>query len=216
MEVWMRQQSSERGPYSACGQVALSCSHCKWQQPFQRIHGVSNSQCELPTCEFELPFDKLSEATSHELGTNLVGKDYSCSSAAASTITGILRRLMGIILRWLEIFRWCTWRATFVRIWWGHYLQHNSWKRFTTNQIFTKESKIVVRASVPIMKGPRITISFLSSSLLFSGRMQRLKSLEKTKFGSCQCQRCSDPTELGTFINGIFCLLCRNREGILL
>lgn len=80
---------------------------------------------------------------------------------------------------------------------------------------FTKNGKMLVRSTIPIAKGTRITINYSTDPLL--GTMQRLKRLENTKsLGYCPCQRCSDPTELGTFSSGILCTSCPNQEGILL
>ena len=49
-----------------------------------------------------------------------------------------------------------------------------------------------------------------------SGTFQRQQVMKRRKFGGCHCQRCSDPTELGTFTSGIYCFRCPNREGIIL
>lgn len=35
-------------------------------------------------------------------------------------------------------------------------------------------------------------------------------------FLDCHCDRCKDPTELGTLVGGIFCPKCPNQKGILL
>lgn len=70
-----------------------------------------------------------------------------------------------------------------------------------------------MRAAVPIAKGSRITLDSLCSMF---GTLQRQQIMEKTKFGGCRCQRCCDPTELGTFTSGIYCLRCPNREVVLL
>ncbi len=80
---------------------------------------------------------------------------------------------------------------------------------------FTITGKMLVRSTVPITKGSKITINYAANPLL--GTMERLKLLETTRFlGSCDCQRCKDPTELGSFTSGIFCTKCPNHEGILL
>jgi len=80
---------------------------------------------------------------------------------------------------------------------------------------FTPNGKMLVRSTVPIAKGTRVTLNYSTDPLL--GTMQRLRKLELTKsLGSCHCQRCSDPTELGTFASGIFCTKCPSQEGILL
>ena len=74
---------------------------------------------------------------------------------------------------------------------------------------------MLVRTTVPIANGSKITINYTTNPLL--GTVERLKLLETTRFlGSCDCQRCKDPTELGSFTSGIFCTKCPNHEGILL
>ncbi len=73
--------------------------------------------------------------------------------------------------------------------------------------------EIIIRAAVAISKGTRICFSHVNSLLLTAKRQLKLA---QTKFGSCCCQRCVDPTECGTFINGIYCKMCPNLKGILL
>ena len=86
---------------------------------------------------------------------------------------------------------------------------------------FTKSGKILVRSTVPITKGSKITLNYCGEpdypkKALF-GTKQRLESLDRTRFsGMCQCLRCRDPTELGTYTSGIFCAQCPDKEGILL
>jgi hypothetical protein len=38
------------------------------------------------------------------------------------------------------------------------------------------------------------------------GTQARREHLTATKYFTCRCERCSDPTELGTYISGIRCL----------
>ncbi len=84
-----------------------------------------------------------------------------------------------------------------------------------TEHTFTKSGKILVRSTVPISKGSKITLNYSKEPML--GTIKRLESLKNGRFiGFCQCQRCSDPSELGTFVSGIFCTVCPKQEGILL
>lgn len=46
--------------------------------------------------------------------------------------------------------------------------------------------------------------------------MRQSVLLKKTIFEACQCERCKDPTELGTFASGIYCPHCPKKEGLLL
>lgn len=82
-----------------------------------------------------------------------------------------------------------------------------------TRNSFTKSGKIIVRAAVPISKGTKICFNYVDP-LLWTAKRQM--ELEQTKFGSCSCQRCVDPTELGTYVNGIYCKMCPTLKGILL
>ncbi len=79
----------------------------------------------------------------------------------------------------------------------------------------TNDEKIIIRASVPITKGSRITLRF-SKAPLFATTMERQLYLDPTKFNRCACVRCKDPSELGTFASGVYCQKCPNLEGILL
>jgi len=79
----------------------------------------------------------------------------------------------------------------------------------------TKDEQIIIRASVPITKGSKITLRF-SKAALFVATMERQLYMEDTKFKLCRCVRCKDPTELGTYASGVYCRKCPNLKGILL
>ncbi len=79
---------------------------------------------------------------------------------------------------------------------------------------FTKDGQIVIRAAVPIAKGTKIYLNF--SNPLW-GILKRQADLEQLRLGGpCRCQRCSDPSEMDSFITGVYCPICPNQEGILL
>ena len=81
--------------------------------------------------------------------------------------------------------------------------------------MLTKSGKLLVRSTVPIAKGSKITLDYSEKTFYFTKqRLQLLGTI--TSIGSCHCQRCSDPTELGSYTSGIFCTRCPNQEGILL
>lgn len=44
--------------------------------------------------------------------------------------------------------------------------------------------------------------------------MKRREHLKESKFFDCVCARCSDPTELGTYLSAIKCQQCK--DGLLL
>lgn len=81
-----------------------------------------------------------------------------------------------------------------------------------TAVIFTKWNQIVIRATVLISKGSKIFINHTSPLQPTFKRQKHLKEIGIT----CRCDRCKDPTELGTFFTGIFCPQCPVQEGILL
>lgn len=79
----------------------------------------------------------------------------------------------------------------------------------------TKEGQLIVRATVPIAKGSRIVLSYSNKPMWGTGK--RHFDLEKTRFGRpCRCERCRDPSELGTLVSGIFCFRMSCQGGILL
>lgn len=63
--------------------------------------------------------------------------------------------------------------------------------------------KISIKAVVPIVKGHHISTMY---SHALWGTQARRQHLKDTKYFSCKCQRCSDPTELGTYLSAMKCL----------
>ncbi|KAF5306268.1 hypothetical protein FQA39_LY08966 [Lamprigera yunnana] len=63
--------------------------------------------------------------------------------------------------------------------------------------------KITVRASVPIGKGDHISTTYTHA---LWGTQARREHLMETKYFSCQCLRCKDPTELGTYLSALRCI----------
>ncbi|CAG9788862.1 unnamed protein product [Diatraea saccharalis] len=63
--------------------------------------------------------------------------------------------------------------------------------------------KITVKVAIPIEKGCHISTMY---SHALWGTQARRQHLKDTKYFSCKCQRCSDPTELGTFLSAMKCL----------
>jgi len=72
-----------------------------------------------------------------------------------------------------------------------------------TFEISTLE--ICLRAMQPITAGTHLTITYTDS--LWPTRDRRLH-LKFSKYFDCSCRRCSDPTELGTFLSSIKCPKC--------
>lgn len=68
------------------------------------------------------------------------------------------------------------------------------------------DGRFIVRASTNIPKGSIISISYTSSML---GTQTRQRHLSFTKLFQCQCTRCRDPTELGTYVSAVKCRACK-------
>lgn len=60
-------------------------------------------------------------------------------------------------------------------------------------------------ATVPIAKGELITATYTQS---LWGTLDRRRHLKINKCFDCDCERCTDPTELGTNLGNIYCSLC--------
>lgn len=68
-----------------------------------------------------------------------------------------------------------------------------------------------IRAMRDIKKGESITVNY---GYILMGTLKRRERLNMGKFFWCACQRCSDPTEFGTYCSALKCSSCSN--GILL
>ncbi|CAH0725549.1 unnamed protein product, partial [Brenthis ino] len=62
--------------------------------------------------------------------------------------------------------------------------------------------RIKIKAVVPITKGSHIATMY---SHALWGTQARRQHLKDTKYFSCKCLRCSDPTELGTYLSAMKC-----------
>ncbi|XP_066994527.2 SET domain-containing protein SmydA-8 [Anabrus simplex] len=67
----------------------------------------------------------------------------------------------------------------------------------------SRQYRITVRAARNIFKGDHITTMYTHALWGTQARRDHLKS---TKYFSCRCPRCSDPTELGTYLSALRCL----------
>ncbi|KAG6450624.1 SET domain-containing protein SmydA-8-like isoform X2 [Manduca sexta] len=67
------------------------------------------------------------------------------------------------------------------------------------NDLYT----ITVKVVIPIAKDEHIATMY---SHALWGTQARRQHLKDTKYFSCKCQRCSDPTELGTYLSAMKCL----------
>ncbi|XP_041982387.1 SET domain-containing protein SmydA-8 [Aricia agestis] len=62
---------------------------------------------------------------------------------------------------------------------------------------------ITVKAVLPIQSGQHIKTMY---SHALWGTLARRQHLKDTKYFSCKCERCSDPTELGTYLSAMRCI----------
>lgn len=44
--------------------------------------------------------------------------------------------------------------------------------------------------------------------MLFTGNMRRREDIRRFWYFDCQCARCSDPTELGSYMSAVICFAC--------
>ncbi|XP_015588876.1 protein msta [Cephus cinctus] len=79
-------------------------------------------------------------------------------------------------------------------------LEHNC--RANCRKSFTNKGGIVIRAAIPIAKGDHITICYTDP---LWGVTNRRHHLMQTKYFNCACERCKDPTEMGTMFNAVKC-----------
>ena len=63
------------------------------------------------------------------------------------------------------------------------------------------------RATIPILKGNQLYTSY---TYTLNGTAERQKHLRAGKYFTCHCERCLDPTELGTDFSTLKCLQCGN------
>lgn len=75
-----------------------------------------------------------------------------------------------------------------------------------TKPVF-QDGNLILRASDPIKRGEPITAIY--ADILWGTRARR-DYLRQTRYFSCTCRRCEDPTELNTFFSGLVCRRCSN------
>ncbi|KAJ3645799.1 hypothetical protein Zmor_023431 [Zophobas morio] len=79
-------------------------------------------------------------------------------------------------------------------------IEHNC--RPNCTKSFTNLGQILITAAVPIQEGDNLSISYTDP---LSGTQSRRYFLHETKFFWCRCERCEDPTELGTNFSALKC-----------
>jgi len=71
-------------------------------------------------------------------------------------------------------------------------------------QLFPDNS-LTIRAQVPIKAGEEITIQYIT---FLYGNSRRRKEIQECWFFQCTCERCEDPTELGSYVSAARCEDC--------
>lgn len=66
---------------------------------------------------------------------------------------------------------------------------------------------MTIRLTRPLLKSEAITLSY---AYTFQGTLRRREHLQEGKFFWCQCARCKDPTELGTYTGAMICPKCKD------
>lgn len=79
----------------------------------------------------------------------------------------------------------------------------------TRHTFHGSDGNIAVSATTDIPEGTSLTVTYTQS---FWGTLSRREHLRLTKCFDCTCKRCSDPTELGTYLGAFRCSRCATRE----
>ena len=83
------------------------------------------------------------------------------------------------------------------------FMSHNCYNN--GRYIVHPDNRLTLRAQREIKEGEEITIQYIS--FLF-GNSKRCPDIKACWFFQCSCRRCSDPTELGTFLSAALCQHC--------
>lgn len=80
---------------------------------------------------------------------------------------------------------------------------------FSESHVNTRfvSSRVQVRSAISIEIGEPL---YLSYTYVLTPTITRREFLLESKFFNCECQRCADPTELGTHLSTLKCNKCDN------
>lgn len=67
--------------------------------------------------------------------------------------------------------------------------------------------RLTARTAIDVEEGSKLYTTY---TYTLSGTMVRQAALKSTKYFTCQCKRCLDPTELGTHFSSLKCQKCDN------
>lgn len=84
----------------------------------------------------------------------------------------------------------------------------------TTHTDHPQTYQMTIRTARTVAKGKPITLSY---AYTLQGTLKRRQHLQEGKFFWCQCERCADATELGTFASAMLCPKCSGQaNGLIL
>nr|CAI5824241.1 unnamed protein product [Callosobruchus analis] len=75
-----------------------------------------------------------------------------------------------------------------------------------TNHVDDENYKLTIRASKEIHSGQAITLNYAPT---MQSTLKRREYILNNKFFECRCERCSDPTELGSYFSALICPKCQ-------
>ena len=78
---------------------------------------------------------------------------------------------------------------------------------FVTPRMFKSDRSIKVNAQCKIKKNEEITIQYLSFQ---QGNLRRKNAMRDNWHFDCNCVRCQDPTEMGSYLSALKCLGCES------
>ncbi len=74
-----------------------------------------------------------------------------------------------------------------------------------TNYVKFPDLHLELRSQLPIVKGEEIFTRYISSTI---GNSRRREDIQKYWFFDCECTRCRDTTEMGSYMSAVRCLDC--------
>lgn len=75
-----------------------------------------------------------------------------------------------------------------------------------TNYVKFPDYHLELRSQIPIQRGEEISTRYISATI---GNMRRREDIRKFWFFDCKCKRCSDSTELGSYMSAVTCFACK-------
>jgi len=86
-------------------------------------------------------------------------------------------------------------------------LINHSCRANAKHTLYIKNRRIAVQAQTDIKQGEEICINYVTFII---GTIMRQTKLQKNWYFKCSCERCSDPTELGSHLSSLRCPKCDN------